>query len=310
MKIYVSTNQNYPALMNGAGSERIMDNIVKGLSELGHEVFHHIKKKINGPAFKGVTFVSQMPKEIDIAVIQDLPSLREPFYPKIPWLKTHHGPGGAHFIHPKLMDHIIFVSRAQAQFHQSERYVYNGIDPSEFMYSETKEDYLLFMVSHLERAVDKGIEIALQLAKRTGIRLLVAGGVRKAETLTRFLPIFNTHNADYIGPISGTQKGELLAGAKAVLFPTQLNEAFGLVITEALISGTPVICSDFGACPEIVTSDVGFVCESKQDYEKAIDNLNTIQSARCRSKVMTQFHYLEMAKNYVREYEKQIANYA
>ena len=92
------------------------------------------------------------------------------------------------------------------------------------------------------------------------------------------------------------------AGAKALLFPTKLNEAFGLVIAEALMSGTPVICSNHGACPEIVSPETGFVCRDRQDYLDAIDHLGTIQPEACRTRAIRDFHYLRMAGDYVREY--------
>jgi glycosyltransferase involved in cell wall biosynthesis len=66
--------------------------------------------------------------------------------------------------------------------------------------------------------------------------------------------------ADYVGDVRGSAKADLLAGARAFLFPTKIQEPFGLGMAEALMSGTPVICSNLGACPEIVSSEVGFVC--------------------------------------------------
>jgi glycosyltransferase involved in cell wall biosynthesis len=72
------------------------------------------------------------------------------------------------------------------------------------------------------------------------------------------------------------------------------------------MSGTPVICSDRGACPEIISSDVGFVCARYDDYVGAIDSVATISPYACRDKAMREFHYLRMATDYVIEYEKEI----
>jgi len=105
----------------------------------------------------------------------------------------------------------------------------------------------------------------------------------------------------------GERKAELLAGARALLFPTQFNEAFGLVIAEALMSGTPVITSDKGACPELVSDDVGFVCSSMDEYVEAFEDLDLISPAACRAKAERDFHYLGMARAYVHEYEREIA---
>jgi glycosyltransferase involved in cell wall biosynthesis len=72
---------------------------------------------------------------------------------------------------------------------------------------------------------------------------------------------------------------------------------------EALMSGTPVICSDRGACPEIITSEVGFVCRSEDQYIAALDQISRIDPRTCRNKALRDYHYHVMATNYVREYE-------
>jgi glycosyltransferase involved in cell wall biosynthesis len=77
-------------------------------------------------------------------------------------------------------------------------------------------------------------------------------------------------------------------------------------MVEALMSGTPVICSDRGACPEIITKDVGFVCRYEPDYLNAIRRIGEINPQTCREKAMRDFHYLRMTRDYVAEYEKEI----
>jgi glycosyltransferase involved in cell wall biosynthesis len=92
-----------------------------------------------------------------------------------------------------------------------------------------------------------------------------------------------------------------------LLHPTRLNEAFGLVMAEALMSGTPVICSDRGACPEVISPDVGFICSNEDDYRIAIESLGTISNRACREKAMREYHYHVMARGFVREYQAEIA---
>ena len=113
---------------------------------------------------------------------------------------------------------------------------------------------------------------------------------------------------EFVGDVRGTRKAELFAGARALLFPTQLNEAFGLVIAEALMSGTPVIASRSRGLPELVTPDVGFICETRDDYLRAIDRIGDIRPEACRARAMAEFHYLRMARDYVREYRIEIEN--
>jgi glycosyltransferase involved in cell wall biosynthesis len=112
-------------------------------------------------------------------------------------------------------------------------------------------------------------------------------------------------NATYVGDVRGKQKAELLAGAKAFLFPTKVDEAFGLGMVEALMSGTPVICSNRGACPEIISPDVGFVCRNTEEYANAVGQIETIRPHACRDKAMREYHYLRMAADYAIEYEKE-----
>jgi glycosyltransferase involved in cell wall biosynthesis len=85
-----------------------------------------------------------------------------------------------------------------------------------------------------------------------------------------------------------------------------VDEAFGLGMVEAFMSGTPVICSDRGACPEIVSREVGFVCSQPQDYVSALERISEISPAACRAKALKDYHYLRMARDYVKEYDREI----
>jgi glycosyltransferase involved in cell wall biosynthesis len=78
-------------------------------------------------------------------------------------------------------------------------------------------------------------------------------------------------------------------------------------MVEALMSGTPVISSDRGACPEIISADVGFICKSDEEYERAIACASDISPAACRDKALREYHYLKMAAGYLSEYQKEIS---
>jgi glycosyltransferase involved in cell wall biosynthesis len=199
----------------------------------------------------------------------------------------------------------IFVSRTLARLHGRTRYVLNGIDPDTCIYSEQKQDYFLFM-SSMDWEMKKGLDIALSLAARHGIKLVVAGTGNNYKRIMRITSLCREIGAEYVGDVRGVRKAELLAGAKAFLFPTRIDEAFGLGMVEALMSGTPVICSDKGACSEIITRDVGFICRYEPDYLNAIRRVSEINPKICREKAMRDFHYLRMAQDYLLEYEKEI----
>jgi glycosyltransferase involved in cell wall biosynthesis len=69
------------------------------------------------------------------------------------------------------------------------------------------------------------------------------------------------------------------------------------------MSGTPVIASHLGVCPEIVTPDTGFVCMTDADYSAALEKIDTIRPAACRERALREYHYLRMARDYVAQYE-------
>ncbi|HEY2394001.1 MAG TPA: glycosyltransferase [Candidatus Angelobacter sp.] len=286
-------------------SFRVTDLMVKGLAELGHEVHYQVPLGPE-PLPEGVRWAANgSPPSVDIAHRQVDPKVRKAEFPQ-PWVKACHTDIVGRGLDRSLAeDNWIFVSRALARTYGSTRYVANGIDPSEFIYSESKGAYFLF-VACLDRAVQKGLDIAVALARKAGFKLIVAGSAASEETTAAIRAMCNHPNIELVGEIQGERKAELFAGARALLFPTQANEAFGAVMAEALMSGTPVICSNHGACEEIITPDVGFVCSTEQDYLAAISRVQEIKPADCRDKAFRDYHYLRMAKDYVEQYRVEI----
>jgi glycosyltransferase involved in cell wall biosynthesis len=295
----------YPVSTKGLASFRITDVMVKGLAELGHEVHYQVELS-QEPLPEGVRWVGNgCVPAVDIAHRQVDVHVRKPEFPQ-PWVKTCHTDVTGRGLDLSLAeDNWIFVSRTLALNYGSTRYVANGIDPSEFIYSETKANYFLF-VACLDRAVQKGLEIAVSLARKAGFKLLVAGSAVSEQANTAVRELCTQANIELLGEIQGRRKAEIFAGARALLFPTQVNEAFGAVMAEALMSGTPVICSNRGACPEIVAPDVGFVCATEPDYLAAIDRVHEIKPRACRDKALRDYHYLRMARDYAEQYRQEI----
>lgn len=321
MRILLSSEHRYPAF-GGPGSGLhprtypsgsgflIHDLVMKGLTELGHEVFYLLPRGAAVPLPAGAKPVSEPVWDADVLhTISDRDSnlICEWQSRGKPWVATCHlDMRSVGMAQRPTTENWIFVSRALAQMHRRTRYVLNGIDPDDCIYSETKQDYFLFM-SSMDWEMKKGLDIALSLAVRFGLRLIVAGTGNNYKRIMRITSLCKQLGVEYLGDVRGKRKAELLAGAKAFLFPTRVAEAFGLGMVEALMSGTPVICSDRGACPEVITGDVGFVCRYETDYLNAIRRISDISPQACRAKAMEKFHYLRMAKDYVAEYEKEIA---
>ena len=321
MRVLLSSEHRYPAFGEvGSGQHPrsypsgsgfwIHDLIAKGLAELGHEVFYLLPNGAQGPMPPGVQLVSQPVWDADILhTISDFdkPLLAEWQARDRPWVSTCHIDMRTRGLAQSVSTaNWIFVSRTLARLHGRARHVLNGVDPAACIYSDTKAEYVMFM-SSMDWEMKKGLDIALSLAARYRFKLVVAGTGNNYKRILRVQTLCRQIGAHYVGDVRGQKKAELLAGAKAFLFPTRVDEAFGLGMAEALMSGTPVICSDKGACPELITPDVGFICRDDRDYVAALRNVTNISPQTCRDKAMREFHYQRMAADYVSEYEKEIA---
>jgi glycosyltransferase involved in cell wall biosynthesis len=330
MRVLLAATHDYPA-RSGVGSGlrprrypsgsggAIHDLVGKGLAELGHDVFYLVPHAVEQPPVSGITLIDQPMRDVDL--LHTLSDFHEDLTNEWqaqgkPWVTTWHMDPNAYRElrrtletggneRPASRDNWIFVSRTIAQLHGRDRYVRNGIDPGEYSFSEAKDDYLLFM-SSMDWGLAKGLDVALSLSAELGFRLVVAGASVDQERINWVAELCRKAGADYVGDVRGNAKADLLAGARAFLFPTKVDEAFGLGMVEALMSGTPVICSDLGACPEIVSSEVGFVCTTPQDYVEAIGRIGEISPAACRARAMSEYHYMRMTRDYVREYEREI----
>lgn len=306
MRVLLTSSQRYPASVGGFAGCRVFDFLANGLSELGHEVFYYLPQGATLPPPPGIVVLKSPLLDVDIVHVQGSDLFDLLAAKRMPWVRTCHvdlqikGESRS-----TAKSNWIFVSRTLAETYGSSRYVRNGIDPSEFIYSEDKQDYFLF-VCGLERAMGKGLDTAISLSKEMGFQLVVAGSSWDRKLVEEVRLLCHENGAEYVGEVWGTAKAKLFAHATALLFPTKWNESFGLVIAEALMSGTPVITSDKGACRELVTPDVGFVCQCDEDYKVAIERVSEIAPSACREKAIAEFHYLRMSADYLSEYRKEI----
>lgn len=244
-----------------------------------------------------------LPRDADVVHFQHQPRI----LPSIPWVLTQHGNGqGAN--EDVYKPHLIYVSRDHAARHGSERFVYNGLDPDEFLFRKRKDDYFLFLSKVSLRK--KGVDVAIRLAREMGFRLLVAGGTRFGLRKTGGLCNSLRGDVHFCGEVSGRRKAELLAGARALIFPVRWEEPFGLVVTEALVSGTPVITAPRGAMPELVTPDVGFLCDSYAAFRDAVRRVAEIDPSACRRRVLDNFASAQSTMAYGGYYRQALATSA
>lgn len=320
MRILISSDHRYPSDdQKGAGRHpreypsgsgyHILDLTVRGLAELGHDVVYLLPQGWKQETSLPVTMTNEPRFDVDLAQVHayrddDLVSrLAQHNVPSV--VICHRDPHLEGKARGVPGDNWIYVSRSLAAAFKSQRYIHNGLDPEAYLFVERKRDYLLFMAA-LEWAPAKGLDLALSLAQEAGVKLVVAGTGQTESIIARTAALCHSHGADFVGDVRGREKAELFAGANAFLFPTGVAESFGLCMVEALMSGTPVIASNLGACPEIITPDVGFICTTREEYLAAIAQSSDIRPETCRSKAVNSFHYLRMAADYVKEYQREL----
>ena len=158
---------------------------------------------------------------------------------------------------------------------------------------------------------EKGIERAIQIAGRCGMKLKVAAKVDKADAeyfKNAVEPLLADANVEFIGEINDAQKPAFLSGARALLFPIDWPEPFGLVMIEAMACGCPVIAMRRGSVPEVMDDGVtGFVVDNVDEAVAACGRLHEIDRAGVRARFEKRFTSRRMAADYVALYERLIA---
>ncbi len=184
----------------------------------------------------------------------------------------------------------------------------NSVDVASFPFRRDKGDYLVCL-GRITR--DKGQDSAVAVAKRTDIPLVLAGKIDPGADAQFFdeeiLPHIDGQLVRFEGEVPDERKKELLAGARAALFPIRWQEPFGLVMIEAMSCGTPVIANRRGAVPEVVADGVtGFVTNGDDDIVGAIDRIGEIDPERCRAEAEERFSPRVMADAYERVYQRAV----
>lgn len=282
------------------GTERILYWLSKALSSLGHEVVLIARpgslvpgvELIEYSSEKGKSWQDLVPTDSDILHLWSTPQV----LPKKPFLVTIEGNGQiGEIFHPN----TVFVSRKHAENHGSRHFVYNGIDPSEYLCEQKRENYLVFLAKASWKV--KNLVGAIEIARKAKMPLHVLGSRNWPLGLQRYLRLFRK-DVRYYGMVGDEEKKQVLKKAKALLFPVRWHEPFGIAITEALASGCPVFGTPYGSLPEIVTSQTGFLSVSAEDHISALVKKEYSQSI-CRERVYQGFTHFQMAESYLQYYE-------
>jgi glycosyltransferase involved in cell wall biosynthesis len=181
--------------------------------------------------------------------------------------------------------------------------VYNGIELSHFTAHTRAGEYLAFLG---RIAPEKGIEDAVAVAKRAGMPLKIAAKIDPVDEAyyhDHVRPLLAHPLIEFVGEVTEREKDAFLGRARALIFPIRWPEPFGLVMAEAMATGTPVIAGRFGSVPEVVEDGVtGFICDSLDEMVLAVRRLGEIDRAACRAHVEQSFSASRMADGYERIY--------
>jgi glycosyltransferase involved in cell wall biosynthesis len=208
--------------------------------------------------------------------------------------------------------HLVAISRAQQALVAGvdwRRVVYNAVDPGDYT-PITKRDGKHNFIFQLARiSPSKGQHIAIELARRIGVPLVLAGKVD-----TDACDYFEREIKPHLGKgvtwhenVEGEEKQHLLARARAMIFPIQWEEPFGIAMVEAMVSGTPVIAMARGAASEIVEPGVtGWLAHDLDGLVDAWSRVDDIDLERCVRHASERFGPGQMADGYQSVYERAI----
>jgi glycosyltransferase involved in cell wall biosynthesis len=298
MRVALYTHSRVPVAKYG-GAQRIVVWLARGLAELGHEVFLLAEsgsrlpearviplpaKEIRRPGFD---LNRHLPPGLDIVHIHGSLSVRVA-YPSVITLHGNRRPGSV------VAPNGICLSADHAARHGTTAFVYNGLDPAEFLLAPVKDRYDLF-VGRLHAA--KGYRWAIAGARRAGRPLILAGGWRPS-----FRP-----SVRFVGAVGGERKARLLASARCLWMPALWDEPFGLTLIEALASGTPVLGTRRGALPEIITPAVGALGDTLDELVELRASVDRLDPAACRALVLERFSHRVMTQEYLRMYHHYLA---
>ncbi len=198
-----------------------------------------------------------------------------------------------------------YISISNANRHPALDYlgtVYNGLNTSEFTFKAQPEDYLLFFG---RIHPDKGTAEAIEIARRSGRKLYIAGIIQDQNYFTSCVEPHLGADVEFIGSAGPDKRNALMGNAAALLHPISFEEPFGLSVAEAMLCGTPVIAFNKGSMAELISHEqTGFLVNTVEEAAEAVDKLFNIDRNVCRQWAIKQFSKEKMVEDYIALYHK------
>lgn len=229
----------------------------------------------------------------------------------VPFVHTLHGPfdAGTAAFYSGHGHKAALVAISAAQLRSApvgvvaDAIIRNPVDVAVWPLREVKDDYLLW-VGRINP--EKGPHRAIAVARAAGVPLVLAGIVQPGQEAffaAEIAPHLDGERVRFVGEVGGAAKRALFAGARGLLMPIRWSEPFGMVMIEALASGTPVIAFDEGAAPEIVVDGVtGFLVADEAEMAAAVPRLPSLSPRACRTWVVEHCDAAVIAAAYVELY--------
>ncbi len=318
------------------GTEVVVDNLARGLAELGHRVrlfttgdstcpvdreflFPTVREPMGMAVQEAAHVLAAYEALTDVDVIHDHTTIGPLIAGRagvcsVPVVATHHGPFSPENLRivgeVARTASVVAISHAQARLARDipiGAVIHHGIDLDQFRPGPGGGGYLLFIgrMSH-----DKGVHRAIRVARATRRRLIVASKVREQVEIDYFenevRPLLGPDVELLVEPPLEVRL-DLMHHAAALLNPISWPEPFGLVMAESLACGTPVIAYPCGAAPEIVDHGrTGFLCRDEDEMLAAVNQVESLDRAECRAAATERFSLQRMACDHVALYRRAV----
>lgn len=317
------------------GTEIVLDALCRGLEEIGHEVLlvttHDSTCQVSARTSSTVslgTVSTPAAAEVPHAahgyeqalawgaeIVHDHtltgPALGALVVPA-PVVTTCHGPldGRLRSFYRSIADRVavIAISASQARLAPDvavSAVIHHGVDLTRFTPAEGRGEAALFLG---RMSPDKGVDTAIEVARRAGVPLQIAAKMAEDDERQYFAECIRPllgDGVEYLGEVTRVQQRGLIAGARCLLNPIRWGEPFGMVVIEALASGTPVVTTPCGSMPELVDDGItGFLRTDVAGLAAAVVASAALPGSVCRAVAETRFSMRRMAEDHVQLFER------
>ena len=321
------------------GTEAVLDGLARGLQAAGAEVTLHTTGDSTCPVPRSWTLEQaagvglggsvvelrhvigayERAVELGVDIVHDH-TLAGPVWARAlpgapPVVTTNHGPFVGdlwdyyRWVAPTVP--VVAISEHQARTASPipvAAVIHHGVDLEAYRPGRDGGSYALFLG---RMSPDKGVARAAALARRAGVRLLIAAKMREPHEQRYFeeevKPLLG-RGVEYVGEVGGRDKVELLQGASCLLNPIAWPEPFGMVMIESLACGTPVVATPEGSAPELVADGrTGFLSSSDDGLVDALRNAPLLDREACRREAEARFGLERMADDHLRLYRHLVA---